>query len=103
MSVMKKPSDYQQYLRSEAWRKVKLRYLRSARSKDCSICGEPWSNAMEFHHRTYERLGRERLSDLQVVCHGCHEAIHRFHKHSRLPLAKASAPRRVRAFLKKNP
>lgn len=27
----------------------------------------------ELHHKTYERLGRERDDDLEVLCKPCHE------------------------------
>jgi hypothetical protein len=29
------------------------------------------------HHRTYERVGFERQSDLIVLCHDCHRDFHR--------------------------
>lgn len=29
-----------------------------------------------MHHLAYERLGDERDSDLEVLCRGCHEAVH---------------------------
>jgi hypothetical protein len=34
-------------------------------------CGHQYS--LELHHKTYERLGRELISDLEVLCKGCHE------------------------------
>lgn len=29
-------------------------------------------NRLHIHHVSYKRLGHERLSDLQVICAGCH-------------------------------
>ena len=43
--------------------------LRGAR---CERCGHPHS--LELHHKTYERLGRELTSDLEVLCRRCHES-----------------------------
>ena len=40
----------------------------------CEICEEV--AAEEVHHLTYERIGREDLSDLMGVCKPCHELIH---------------------------
>jgi HNH endonuclease len=93
-------AKYFDYLKSDAWREVKRRYLRSARPKDCMVCGRPWDNSMVFHHRTYARLGREWLSDIRPVCKPCHDAIHKLQKTRRLRLSQASDPRRVRAFMR---
>ena len=32
---------------------------------------------MEVHHKTYERLGKERRSDLEVLCPRCHRIADR--------------------------
>jgi 5-methylcytosine-specific restriction endonuclease McrA len=95
--------DYFDYLQSDAWREVKRRYLRSARPKDCRICGASRFDArLDLHHRTYERLGRERLSDLVLLCRRCHDAVHALAKARRMPIWKASDPRRVRAFMRRS-
>jgi hypothetical protein len=69
-----KPSQrnlYHDYLKSEQWAKKKKEVLDFWDYK-CALCG---SNArIEVHHRTYERLGRERLTDLIPLCHKCHTA-----------------------------
>lgn len=71
---------YQEYIRSEAWKAVKIRYLKSKMPKDCGVCGAAWSNAMQFHHKTYKNLGNERLMDIVPVCNDCHEVVHRLHE-----------------------
>ncbi len=39
----------------------------------CARCGRIKSAAnLQVHHLTYERLGNELPSDLQVLCHACH-------------------------------
>lgn len=64
---------YQNYIDSEEWR------ARSARAKEradhrCQLCYSP--GPLHTHHRTYERLGNERDSDLTVLCETCHELFH---------------------------
>ena len=40
----------------------------------CELCyTERPILGFDVHHLTYERLGRELLSDLQVLCHDCHK------------------------------
>ena len=73
-------TDYWRYIRSEEWKQTKLRYLKSKMPKVCFVCEAPWSNAFEFHHRTYKRLGKERLMDIAPVCRQCHQAIHELEK-----------------------
>lgn len=68
--------DYYAYIRSDAWRQVKIRYLKSELPNHCYVCHAPWSNALQFHHRSYERLGNELLSDIVPVCQRCHLLIH---------------------------
>ncbi len=38
----------------------------------CQKCGSG-SGRREVHHKTYERVGNERLDDLIVLCPECHE------------------------------
>ena len=45
----------------------------------CERCGSRGSRAnweLHVHHLTYERAGREELSDVEVLCLGCHNAQH---------------------------
>lgn len=37
----------------------------------CEACGQ--GPPLELHHKTYDRLGRERIADLELLCRGCHE------------------------------
>jgi hypothetical protein len=62
---------YNLYLKSAAWHNTR-RILFWQRGKRCEICG--WGSRHLFvHHLTYERLGHERMEDLQIVCQNCHE------------------------------
>lgn len=42
---------------------------------------------LDVHHRTYERLGKERLSDVAAVCRFCHDLIHAAERTSGLQLS----------------
>jgi hypothetical protein len=67
--------EYRAYLRSKHWRRKRAEFWKSKRvpNSECVCCGGPPS---EIHHRTYARLGRERLRDLAAVCRRCHWALH---------------------------
>ena len=69
-------TEYYTYIRSDAWRAVKQRYLGSRLSKHCYICAAPWASSFVFHHRTYKNLGCERLMDIVPICRPCHDAVH---------------------------
>jgi hypothetical protein len=64
--------EYRRYLRSAHWRDVKKRYRASKFPQSC-FCGE---TRVDLHHRTYKRLGRERLSDLVPLCRKHHDEVH---------------------------
>ena len=65
---------YLDYLRSPEWKAKRRRAIERA-GHACEICGK--TGRLEVHHTTYERLGKERLSDLVVVCRSCHRWVHR--------------------------
>ena len=64
---------YNEYINSFAWqrkRKEAFRYY----GKRCAVCGS--TEALQVHHKTYKRLGREKMKDLQILCDGCHACEH---------------------------
>jgi hypothetical protein len=61
------------YLRSDHWRQMRQLALRDAEDR-CAVCNS--SHQLDVHHRTYERLGAERLTDLLVLCRKCHQVFH---------------------------
>lgn len=65
-------SFYEQYLRSSEWRDRRDAVL-SRDLHQCQTCLT--TEALEVHHKTYERLGDEALEDLITLCDGCHHAI----------------------------
>jgi len=63
------------YLKSEAWRGVRLEALSAAGAK-CEICGVvDWHN--DAHHTTYpENIWKTERSHLAVLCRRCNDAVH---------------------------
>jgi hypothetical protein len=63
---------YLDYLASEHWDQRRKRSFGIAKGI-CAGCGR---KAEHIHHRTYDRIGCERDTDLVAVCHDCHRDIH---------------------------
>lgn len=61
--------------------------IRSSRRK-CEACGS--GSDLHVHHMTYERLFRERLSDLKLLCKGCHYFVHNFYDANKITLKQAT-------------
>jgi hypothetical protein len=70
---------YQEYLQTEHWAKARKTALERADFK-CRVCNVG-DTELHVHHRTYQRLGREREEDLIVLCKECHSL---FHEHGKL-------------------
>lgn len=64
---------YLAYLNSPAWKTRRNRALHLAKWR-CRRC--PSKRDLQVHHTTYERLGAEWDSDLEVLCANCHEGHH---------------------------
>jgi hypothetical protein len=65
--------DYHTYIQSARWahlRDLALEHYGEA----CLLCGATYD--IHVHHRTYDRLGKERLADLTVLCKDCHAKHH---------------------------
>jgi 5-methylcytosine-specific restriction endonuclease McrA len=76
--------SYAQYLRSEHWLKLRARYRASRRlPQKCLGCGNP---RFELHHRSYQRVGHELLTDLVPLCRACHQKVHDIEATSRWPI-----------------
>ncbi len=67
---------YKAVIASKRWRDLRVRLMRQ-RGERCERCGKTWAPGykatLQLHHKTYERLGGEYDSDLQLVCEACHE------------------------------
>lgn len=67
---------YKDYLASPQWLKTKARFKSSPLFYNC--CGKCFRSdrPLNIHHKTYRRVGREKLSDLIALCDPCHRATH---------------------------
>lgn len=64
-----KKMPYRSYLETPHWKSVRRRTL-ARNGGVCNVCGS--SEDLNIHHLTYKRIGREKDSDLQVLCRGFH-------------------------------
>ena len=60
------------YLKSDEW-KIKRDLVMKFHNNECSDCGDV---AIDVHHLTYERIFREKFSDLTPLCRSCHSKTH---------------------------
>lgn len=60
---------YRRHLRSSKWRYLKARVVNS-RGQKCERCGARFG--LQLHHKTYQRLGDELPSDVELLCKPCH-------------------------------
>lgn len=67
-------SSYARYRHTKHWRKLKAAVAKRA-AGCCERCGAKVTR-LDTHHKTYERLGEELLTDLEGLCRGCHERHH---------------------------
>ena len=69
-------AEYIEYLSSDEWKELRNDALEWA-SYRCAICYKPQPpHSLHVHHRTYDRVGNEDLSDLTVLCVDCHILFH---------------------------
>lgn len=86
-------ASYSSYLKSSTWKKTKQKFFQSKfvmRLEGylvCSCCKS--STKLNVHHKTYERLGKEKLTDLVLLCEECHNKTHEIEKYARKRLGNA--------------
>ena len=66
-------ATYAEYRGSNAWHTKQKQVLERDEHK-CVMCSA--DSALDVHHRTYDNIGKEPLSDLVSLCRRCH---HKFH------------------------
>lgn len=68
--------DYHEYIKSNEWKMRRDMALERADYK-CQLCNRSKKETvLHVHHRSYQNLGSEKLSDLTVLCSSCHNAYH---------------------------
>lgn len=65
--------NYEEYLRSTRWQILRGEALQRFDNR-CALCYD--DRNLEVHHRTYDRLGDEEISDLVALCSWCHGKHH---------------------------
>ena len=68
-----KTMPYAEYLKTEHWNSTRKAALKAAEYR-CQMCNA--SKPLHVHHRTYERRGNEKPSDLIALCADCHKTFH---------------------------
>lgn len=66
--------SYKNYLQGIHWQSVRKRFRNSKLSKCCYICGT--IKNLNLHHKTYKRIGKEKLNDLIYLCQTHHYQTH---------------------------
>ena len=67
--------SYHKYLQSNHWKKKRQDFLESKLYKNgCEICNS--TKKINIHHKTYKRIGNEKLNDLTALCEECHLKLH---------------------------
>lgn len=67
------PISLREYRKTKAWLRRRAAALEAA-GHQCQLC--PRTDRLQVHHRTYERVGKERADDLIVLCRRCHARHH---------------------------
>ena len=66
---------HKKYMRSKMWHRKRQQLLDSKKNTCCEVCGT--EDAKQVHHRTYQRLLVEDMSDLVLLCRDCHDKFHK--------------------------
>ena len=64
---------YADFLRTRYWKNLRERVFKE-RGRKCERCNR--TTYLQVHHLTYERRGRERMEDLEILCRDCHKQEH---------------------------
>lgn len=76
---------YRDYLKSPQWAKKRQKAFRY-HGRKCNICGR--TENLQVDHLHYRTLFREAMTDLQILCRGCHENKHEDEKGCADPMTK---------------
>ena len=65
------------YLQSKHWKQMR-ETVYEYYNHECQRCGDTIPlEVANIHHRTYKRLGNEKVTDLILYCEKCHACIHK--------------------------
>lgn len=78
--------EYAAYIASPTWTATRGKAL-AHHGTQCYACSG--HKSLQVHHKNYARIGREKMSDLVVLCNGCHKAAHKAIKARKTTLKNA--------------
>ena len=67
--------NHKDYIKSPIWVNFNKSYRKSKYKQNCFSCESNFD--LLLHHITYERLGKEKLEDVVVLCNKCHNSFHK--------------------------
>jgi 5-methylcytosine-specific restriction endonuclease McrA len=71
--------EYDKYLETPYWQEFrKQAFAEQLKRLGCNCCTRCQKSAvlLHVHHFTYERLGKELISDVEIICGECHDKEH---------------------------
>lgn len=69
MTAFEQTPQYRAVINSKRWKALRKRLLpKDNACAHCKKCGYD----LQLHHKTYERLGAERDTDVEFLCPHCH-------------------------------
>ncbi len=66
---------YHQYLHSKQWHRKRYAVIRRADFK-CEACNKEIGYNGNVHHKTYNNIFNEPMTDLIYLCKSCHFDVH---------------------------
>jgi len=74
-----KMEEYDNYLETPHWQAFRKRafaeQLKTLGENRCNRCRKS-KVTLHVHHLTYERLGKELITDVEIICGECHKNEH---------------------------
>ena len=67
-------NNYRSYMKSFAWKQKREEAFRHY-GWVCNRCNGTLK--LHVHHKSYARLGDEKMSDLEILCEECHQKHHK--------------------------
>lgn len=68
--------EYENYLKTLHWKKIRDIMFSMDSEPACELCLKQDSQ-IDIHHIHYNSIGDESYDDLVMLCHDCHEKVHR--------------------------
>ncbi len=66
---------YREYLETDHWKDLRRQYWASRlHNGSCYACAS--KVGLQCHHKSYRRIGNEKLHDLCLLCDDCHGRTH---------------------------